>query len=245
MHINKLKPIKPVSKEGIIYSSSFVIYVIVLVFIFISATKFLSLAINTALSSPVGEDITAKYGQLDLTNYALVANKLDLKRPVTNATTTLPVASVELASTSTENLPSVVAGEATSVPLVTASNTPTEVASTTPTTTDLFALASTTPPVQSAPVDIKPTIAVVNSTLKSGLASDLKKLLVSGGFNVIKTSTIKPSTPNTIILIKASLNPDSAYLAQIKKIVGNQYDFVLGILDETSDHGVEIVIGNK
>lgn len=229
MHINNPKKLKPINKEGLIYALIFILYATIAGLVFISATKFLSKAINVALSEPASSAIEAKYGQLDLENYALIAKKLGLQKSV-------PV------------IPEVI------IPIITpeASSTP-EVATTTPklTTTipELVTVIPTpeiiTPIVAPKIIEVRPKIVVINSTIKSGLAAQLKNKLVAAGYAVIRTGNSKPSLANTVIKVKASLNPDSMYLSEIKKIVDLNYDFVLDTLAADSNHEVEIVIGNK
>ena len=86
-------------------------------------------------------------------------------------------------------------------------------ATTTPTSTDNILIATTTTTttvvattMTVAKIEVMPKIVVSNSTLKSGLARILKNNLQAAGLTVLKTNTIKPTTPQTIIKIKDSFN---------------------------------------
>jgi hypothetical protein len=222
MHINNPKKLKPISQEGLIYALIFVLYATVLILVFISATKFLSKAINVALSNPAGSDIEAKYGQLDLENYALIAKKLGLQKSTPASPAVI--------------LPAVI---------LEASSTP-EIATTSPELVSTTVVPEiTTPIIEPQIIEVKPKIVVINSTIKSGLAAQLKNKLEAAGYSVIRTGNSKPSLTSTVIKIKNSFNPDSSYLSEIKKIVALNYDFTLGALADNSDHEVEIIIGNK
>jgi hypothetical protein len=223
MHINNPKKLKPISQEGLIYALVFVLYAAIVILIFISATKFLSKAINAALSNPAGSAIEAKYAQLDLENYTLIAKKLGLQKstPITPEAVTAP--SVIL--------------EASSTPIIAATTLPEIIPTTTP--------EISTPVITPSVIEARPKIVVINSTTKSGLAAQLKSKLISAGYSVIRTANSKPSLTNTVIKVKASVNQDSTYLSEIKKIVALNYDFVIDTLALDSDHEVEIIIGNK
>lgn len=216
MPISKPKTTKKINQEGIIYALIFVLYIIVLGIIFVYVIQFVRGSINTALGTPVNPEIENKYGQLDLANYSLVANKLGLQKAS-------PVVII----------PPVV----NSIPIVT--STPIQVTTTSlPTTTPII----TTPVV---PVDKKPTTIVTNSTTKSGLAADLKNKLIAAGYQVLSTGNSNPSLAITTIKVKNSISPDSKYLAEIKKIVSATYGLVILPLADNAASDIEIIIGNK
>ncbi|MFZ2310123.1 MAG: LytR C-terminal domain-containing protein [Patescibacteria group bacterium] len=222
MHINNPKKLKSINKEGLIYALIFVLYAAILILVFISATKFLSKAINVALSDPAGSAIEAKYGQLDLENYALIAKKLGLQKSTpANPVIILPAVILE------------------------ASSTP-EIATTSPELiSTMIKPEITIPIIEPQIIEVKPKIVVINSTIKSGLAAQLKNKLETAGYSVIRTGNSKPSLASTVIKIKNGFNPDSNYLSEIKKIVDINYDFVLDTLADNSDYEIEIIIGNK
>lgn len=223
MPINNPKKEKKIDKESIIYALVFVLYFAIAILIFIYSTKFLGSTINAALSTPQNDAIEAKYGQLDLANYALVAKKIGLTAPNISQESALPALTPEIIPvTAPENIPS-------TTPEIT-------------TTTPEIVLPTTPAPIVS---EIKPRIIITNSTLRSGLAASLKSKLQGAGFEILSTGNVRPSVVNTIIKIKASMASDSAYLAEIKKIVSGEYDFVIQTLDENANHEVEIIIGNK
>ena len=223
MHINNSKKLKPISREGIIYALIFILYATVVGLVFIYATKFLGKAINVALSEPVSETIEAKYGQLDLVNYALIAKKLGLQK----STPATP-----------EVMAPIIIPETSSTTPITATTSP-EAVTTVPTPEIITSVV--TPKI----IEVRPKIVVINSTTKSGLAAQLKNKLVAAGYSVIRTANSKPSLTSTTIKIKNSINLDSVYISEIKKIVALNYDFVIDTLDSNSDHEVEIIIGNK
>jgi hypothetical protein len=226
MPINNSKQTKKISQEGLIYALIFVLYVTILVSVFIYATQFLSKTINTALSTPVGSEIEAKYGQLDLVNYLLVANKLNLKKSASLTPITPEIIQPEIVSQGASSTPEI----ATSSPEVIVTPIP-----------EIIEPVAAVVEV----AEIRPTIVVNNSTTKSGLAAQLKNKLTAASYQVIRTGTIKPVAANTIIKTKISLDPDSAYLSEIKKIVATNYDFTLENLSGDANYDIEIIIGSK
>lgn len=216
MRINKnLEEKKTIKKEGVIYALVFVLYTLVFILIFSYAVKFLSTTINDTLSEPTGAVIEDKYGELNLEDYSLIANKLGLEKSINIA----PIVEPEIASTSTT----------------------TEIASTSlPEITVEPFIPLTEKPVA---LEQKPTIIITNSTLKSGLAATLKNKL--SNYTVISTGNSRPSLAITTIKVKNSINLDSTYLAEIKKIVDESYDFVILPLDDKAKSDIEIIIGNK
>lgn len=228
MHINNPEKTKPINKEGLIYALIFVLYTASLILIFVYAIKFLNNTANNTFQTPNSQAIEAKYGQLDLGNYSLIANKLGLIKGVAqNVITTIPEITAPIAATS--SLPEIIASSTVADTAIIASSAPEII------------IPTTTPQI----IDIKPNIVIINSTPTSGLAAKLKNQLAAIGFNILRTSNSRPSLVNTVIKIKASLNPDSKYLADIKKTVALSYDFTVENLAENSDHDVEIIIGSK
>jgi len=226
MPINKPKTIKKIDQEGIIYALIFVLYTIVLGIIFIYVIQFIRSSINTALDTPISPEIENKYGQLDLANYSLVADKLGLKKA--NPIVITPVAE-------------------TSATIITTS-TPIQIPVTSlPTTTPVIATATPviTNPVSIVPVEKRPTTIITNSTTKSGLAADLKNKLTAAGYQVLSTGNSSPSLAITTIKVKNSISPNSTYLAEIKKIVSATYGLVMLPLDNNAASDIEIIIGNK
>lgn len=223
MRTNNPKNKITINKESILYFLVFVLYATMVVLVFIYATKFLSTNINIALSTPASSEINAKYGQLDLENYALVANKLGLKKsaPI-NQEVTLPNTVLE-----------------TSTPIEITTSSPENLITATPTPPII------NPAITPEITEVKPTIVINNSTNTAGLAAQLKNKLIAAGYQVIRTGNIKPGVATTVIKSKTSLNQDSKYLIDIKKIVDINYDFNLETLAANSDHDIEIIIGNK
>lgn len=219
MHINKITTEKKISKDGIIYALIFVLYIIIVALIFISAINFLRTVINTALSTPDNTEVENKYGQLDLENYSLVAGKLGLKKSIEVMPLVVPPVTEEIIATS--SLPEVI------IPTTTPEIVP--------------------EPVVSAPkiIEIRPNIIITNSTTKSGLAATLKNKLSAASYKVLSTGNSRPALATTTIKVKNSINPDSTYLTEIKKIVATSYDFVILPLDEKAASDIEIIIGNK
>lgn len=222
MHTNKINfADKKINKEGIIYTLIFVLYITIAVLIFVYAINSLRAVINTALSTPDSTEVENKYGQLDLENYSLVAGKLGLKK--VNQTITPPVeAPIETSTESqiaTTSLPEIVV----------------------PTTTPEIEPVVEAPKIE----EKKPTIIITNSTLTSGLAAALKNKLNAANYEVLSTGNNRPALEVTTIKIKNSISPDSTYLAEIKKIVDLNYDFVILTLNETAKSDIEIIIGNK
>lgn len=225
MPISKPKTTKKINQEGIIYALIFVLYIIALGIIFTYAIQFVRGSINTALGTPVDPEIENKYGQLDLTNYALVSNKLGLQK-------SSPVVIIPLVETST--------------PII-VSSTPVQIATTSLPTTTPVVIASSTPIIATpvVPTEKRPTTIVTNSTTKSGLAADLKNKLIAAGYQVLSTGNSSPSLAITTIKVKNSISPDSKYLAEIKKIVSATYGLVILPLADNAASDIEIIIGNK
>lgn len=93
--------------------------------------------------------------------------------------------------------------------------------------------------------EIRPTISIMNSTLRSGLASKLKQKLENAGFTVIKSGNTKPAKDVSVIYFKDTLSPNSKYLLEIQKIVSEDYTFVVFPLGNDYKSDIEIIIGNK
>lgn len=214
---NKIK----INKEGAIYALIFLSYFTVLIFVFINLISFLRTTINNTLKTPASEELENKYSQLDLEKYNLISNKLGFSQNNIN-----PVAEIR-EEIKTEEV----------------------IASTTPVLEeeiiDEESKEITEPKTDIIIVDNKPIIAVYNSTTKPGLAADLKRSLLQGGYEVAQTGNNRPSLAITTIKVKNKINPDSKYLEEIKKIVDTNYDFVILPLEETSSYDLEIIIGNK
>jgi hypothetical protein len=238
MSKNNLIKTKPISKEGLIYALIFVSYAVVLVLVFVYSVKFLNQALKTAISSPVGSEIENKYAQLDLENYSLLANKLNLSLSSGNQLIiNQPIQNITPEATTSSEIV---------IPEMIASSSQTSTIEITPTTTAPIVTQPTTSEIIAQEVvQAKPSIIVINSTLKSGLAANLKSELNKSGYAVLRTASSKPALDNTIIKIKSSVNQNSQYLMEIKKIVSLNYDFTLETLDEKADHDLEIIIGNK
>lgn len=221
MHINKNpEEKKPIKKEGIIYALVFVLYAAIFILIFSYAIKFLSTTINSALSEPAGAAIEDKYGELDLESYSLIANKLNLEKVVQ----VIPEVEPEIITTEPEVASTSVEVATTSVPEI---------------VVEPFIPVVEEPKV----IEQRPTLIITNSTLKSGLAATLKNKLSS--YTVLSTGNSRPSLAITTIKVKNSINPNSTYLAEIKKIVSESYDLVILPLADEAKSDIEIIIGNK
>jgi len=247
MPTNNQKIKKPINQESIIYALIFVLYTAITILLFVYAAKFLGATINSALSSPVNSDVEARYGQLKLDDYSVVAGKLNLSSGRNNENQT-PVSQ----AISTTSVAMVASSSITSVVPVASSSITSTIISTASSTAPIVVIAPTTqiqaqgPGPSSLASEIKPKISIVNSTAKSGLAAALKNKLQSAGFEVIKTGNTRPSEVQTIIRIKSDISQSSSYLTQIKKIVSESYDFTTEVFsDQAANYDLEIVIGNK
>lgn len=235
MFTNKLSKNIALSKESLVYAGIFVVYVSVTITIFVYSVRFLGTAVNLSLSEPLSQTLEQKYGQVNLDNYALIAHKLDLlKGNPNNQNAALSIQSPSV-STTTEAISNASNMPETIIVLSTSSViSPPLIPLNVPLDTPI-----------SAPVEFKPSIVVINSTLTSGLASALKTQLQSSNFEVLRIGNVRPSEVNTIIKVKANINQDSLYFSDIKKIVSERYDYILGVLEDTADHDIEVIIGEK
>lgn len=222
MSTNKILKKTTLSKESLIYAAIFVVYVIITITIFVYSVKFLGAAINFSLSEPLSQTLEQKYGQVNLDNYSIIAAKLNFFKAspiVQNSAPSIP-------------------------PIDYQSSTPeTIVVSSTSPEISLIVDPQSTP--TSSLIDIKPSIVVINSTLTAGLASSLKNKFQDASFEVLRIGNVRPSEVNTIIKVKANINQNSSDFSDIKKIVSESYDFIIGPLEDTSDHDIEVVIGEK
>jgi hypothetical protein len=228
MLTNKIKTNRKVSRADIFYYALFIIYAILITLVFIYSIRFLVKTINSAFSSPQSTVMEAKYGQLRLDEYALVADKLGLKAAAP--------------SQNQINMPSVPIDLPTETSTTSASNITTS-------TLELTATSSvetnTSSPVAVIVPETKPQISVINSTLSAGLAGELRKQLQAAGFTVPNIGNSQPSEAQTIIKVKNSVNQNSNYFSEIKKIVSNKYDFIITTLDSAAKYDIEIIIGDK
>jgi len=261
MHTNNIKKIhEPLTQESIIYALIFVVYIAIVVLVFVYSVKFLGKTINAALTTPGNNDITAKYGQLDLSDYALIAYKLNLALPsggtISASDNLTASSSPEIASSSASSTNPYIAtstNNTTNISLATTTETvpatSTNVMQVTMGAGTVSQGTNTTPPASNTTsvvsTETKPKIDVINSTVKSGLAGTLKDKLQAAGFNVLKTGNSKPTEAQTIIKIKNSYLANINYIDSIKKIVAGSYDYLSQTLDEGADHDIEIIIGSK
>jgi len=253
---NPKKLQEPLSQESIIYALIFVVYVAIVVLVFIYSVKFLGKTINTALTTPGNNDITAKYGQLNLADYAAVASKLNLTSAnggIVSSDNLIASSSAEIASSTASSSNLYIIATSTNMTATTTETIPatsTNVMQVTMGTGIISQGTNTTPPASSSTTSAvstenKPKIDIINSTTKSGLAATLKDKLQSAGFYVLKTGNSKPAETQTIIKIKNSYLANINYIDSIKKIVAGSYDYVSQTLDESADHDIEIIIGSK
>jgi len=231
MFTNKLSKNIALNKESLIYAGIFVVYVSVTITIFVYSIKFLGTAINLSLSEPLGQTLEQKYGQVNLDNYSLIARKLNFLKGNPNIQNSTPFIPPAVISTTTEIINS-------------QSNMPESIV-TLSSSSDISLPTTQSEPSILSPVDIKPSIVVINSTLTSGLASALKTQFQSSNFEVLRIGNVRPSEVNTVIKVKANVNQNSVYFSDIKKIVSERYDYILGILEDTADHDIEVIIGEK
>ena len=208
---------KKIEREGIIYATIFVLYFGLVILMFNYSVKFLSETINEALSDPQGVTNGESYGQLNLSAYLLISDKLKLSAQKNETTDSLNQALPELASSP----------------------------ETTSSSVNLFAPETQVNTSSSSIEEIKPTISVMNSTINSGLATKLKLKLEEAGFTVLKAGNTKPAKDISVIYFRETLNPNSKYLLEIQKIVSEDYTFVMFPLGNDFKSDVEIIIGNK
>ena len=238
MQINKLGKFKKMSKEGIIYSAIFILYIAVLVLIFIYSIKFLNDALQVSLSTPQ-EDMAAKYGQLDLENYSLLVDRLGLEKPLKTAPVT--------AASETPLLDASIPGLDTSTTATnTTSSLPTASTTTSPEIVTSSAVIIPSPDQVIVPGTVltKPKILITNSTPTIGLATNLKNKLLAAGYEVAKTNNSQSAQANTIIMIKPSFQ-NSLDVVEIQKIVNSNYLSTTQDLAESAAYDLEIIIGNK
>lgn len=228
---------KKTGQDRIIYALIFFVYGVLVILLFVYSIKFLGQTLNSAFSQPQGAELEAKYGQLQLDNYAVVAKKLGLSAPVKKEGANQEAPAPVEQSTSTPEIAT--STEATINPETTAN---------TETTTDTGApieMNSNNSTSLDANLEVKPIIAVINSTLTAGLAAGMQADLQAAGLEVQSVGNSKPVLENTVIKVKVEFNPNSSYLAEIKKIVSQKYDFTIEPLNYTSSNDIEIIIGNK
>lgn len=243
MFTNNFLKNKSINKEGLIYALIFIVYLIAIILIFVYSIKFLSKAINFTLSEPQNQEIEEKYSKINLENYTIIADKLNFIKAT-------PIINQNNPSSETSS-PGIIPNSENNTTLNIVNSS-----SNMPETVDLPSLADNTLPVAPSPVvpaestvsppqEIKPRLVIVNSTLTSGLASALKSKFQIANFDVLRIGNIRPSELNTVIKVKQSVNQNSAYFFEIKKIVSEKYDFVLKTLEEEADYEIEIIIGEK
>lgn len=224
---NPISNKKNIEREGIIYAAIFILYFGFIVLMFAYSVKFLGETINVALSDPQGKVNEESYGQLNLEAYLLISNKLKLKTATEINNSGKELLS-EPTSTSSEDIINNEGAATGSDPIMKGE------------TSNKNSDSAT-----SVIEEIRPTIIVMNSTIKSGLASKLKTKLEKSGFNVLKTGNLKPTKDTSIIYLSKSLKPNSKYLLEIKKIVSEDYSFVIFPLENDSQSDIQIIIGNK
>lgn len=125
----------------------------------------------------------------------------------------------------------------------TTSETPTAAAGTTTVQTTPLSAASEPQPAESKSAF---SLAVYNTTKKSGIAGTVKNDLVTAGFTVTKTGNKTPQEPQTLVQIKERVQASSAIIDEILSILGKR--FAIGdpqILDSTSPYDIVITIGAK
>lgn len=229
---NKIKLTQKFNREKIIYILVFLLYSTLAIIVFIYSLKFLTKTMDSVFAVPQNSDMEAKYGQLHLTEYNLLAKKLGLQTKNNNSVSEqAPVVVVN------EQLPVV-------VPPENLADTLNPEAPETDVSSEINEEIGPDISAQNENLNIKPTISVINSTLTTGLAGGLKNDLQKSGLEA-STGNIRPTVSQTIIKVKNSYNQNSEYFMEIKKIVSAKYDFIIGVLDETANQDIQIIIGNK
>lgn len=211
---NSLDQLKNLPKEKIAYPLILSIYFFILLLSFALMVNFISKKTNLAL-----EQIEPNQGEqlltsINLSGYQRIAKKLNFSSDVEALLS--PVSENATTSKQTETAPS--------------------------TTDNLSNTASSS--VSDTVVTENLRILIINSTRKSGLASDLKNLLTKNGIAVEKISNQSISENATIIKIRTGLN-NSEQVENIKKIVSAKYNFNTLEVPSNSLYDVEIVIGNN
>ncbi|MFA6417330.1 MAG: LytR C-terminal domain-containing protein [Patescibacteria group bacterium] len=212
---NKKITTKKINKDNLIYPAIFIVYFLIMASAFAYSIKFLSATINSALDEPQNEVLTEEYASLKLKEYSLIAKKLNLNT-VNNSE---PEIKTEIEINNASSSPEIL-------------NPTTETQST-----------STNPMADVQPVETLPKILVINSTLKPGLATNLKNKLESNGFEVLTPTNNNLNLGTTAIKIKDGF-ATSSHFTTIKNIVSENYNFIILPLEDDAAHDIEIIIGN-
>ncbi len=207
---------KKINKESLIYPAIFIVYFLIIASAFAYSIKFLSKTINSALDEPQNEVLTEEYASLKLKEYSLVAQKLGLSR----VNSSEPEIKTEIETNNASSSPEIL-------------NPTTEIQST-----------STNPTADAQSAETLPKILVINSTLKPGLATNLKNKLESSGFEVLTPTNNNLNLDTTAIKIKDGFIRSSNFTT-IKNIVSENYNFIILPLEDDVAHDIEIIIGNN
>lgn len=258
MLANKLKNIKTASLGKFMYPAIFALYLAVLLIIFISTVKFLTETLNLAFAPAENQIITERFSSLNLADYALLADKLSLEyqAPIPPTVGQSDQSAGETAAETTkEEIPSIVTTgviPSTAEPISsTATETPASIVMiassssviTSPTAQPINTITQDIGAPSAVPLNLK--IAVINSTTKSGLAGELRTLLIAAGYPVAQIGNQSKTEENTLVKIKSGLDRTNPSLLEINKIVSTKYNFTVETLTAGSPYDLEIVIGLK
>ncbi|MFZ4631685.1 MAG: LytR C-terminal domain-containing protein [Patescibacteria group bacterium] len=221
---NQINKTKRTEREEIVYATIFVLYFGFIILIFAYSVKFLGETINAVLSDPQGKANEESYGQLNLESYLLISDKLKLNNAINNNNSDKELLNRAIATSSEEIMNKEVIATSSDLSIKD------EISNNT---------------LDSIVEEIRPTIIVMNSTVKSGLASKLKTKLEKAGFTVLKSGNLKPTKDISIIYLSKSFDQNSKYLFEIKKIVSEDYNFVILPLENDSQSDIQIIIGNQ
>lgn len=123
---------------------------------------------------------------------------------------------------------------------------PVEAPSTQGTTSQTTVVAPTAAAPQPAESKAIFSVAIFNSTKRSGVATMVKNDLTAAGYTVVKIGNKAIQEPQTLVQIKDRVQASPAALDEILSIVGKR--FTIGdpqILESTSPYDIVITIGAK
>lgn len=207
-----------VKVKQVIYPAILGVYLLLILFVFVSATRFLSKNVNKSFQFGA-EEAASELLRIDIPQLYRIAKKLGI--------------AVGGESSSLQQQPPPVVEQ------------PPVIEAVTTTSSKAQEPATSSPLTVSAEGKTSLTIGVFNSTDVPALAAGLKKTLEEAGFVVVETGNVTPREELTVVKVKAE-KKDSPFVSEIRELVRKQYTVQeSATLEPTSSYDVVVTIGVK
>lgn len=223
---------KNIKFKKIIYPIIVFIGILLTIAVFIKVARFLVGNINKAFYNPAAREGEALLTNIDLENLKIIADKLGITLDLRPREEQILAEEIPTEQVPAEQAPAAESENGTGIQA---------------SSTESGAGLSASSGIELAPAPTSSLkIAIFNSTKITGLAGDLKKLLIDAGFEVMKIGDQAKLSESTVIKIKEDKKIFTGTIDGIREVVYGKYELKeIQTLKETSAFDVEIVIGEK